>query len=190
MNCFLNWDSGKRCASHLSVCRGCSSPKYVSPDIDSHTIPEPPASEGNAMEEAASFPFVNQGRKIWSDARAALENVTWEPGVFFHSRVLSLYPQVGDDAGSQCRHPSSQSHQSHPTFQAPAGVPGPVTSTCSLFDKCQGSCEDTSLLWFMEQCPDKRKYTPGSQQEEQMKSSVLVRCRLWEPKTETPTHLS
>ena len=34
-------------------------------------IPEPPASEGNAMEEAASFPFINQGRKIWSDARAA-----------------------------------------------------------------------------------------------------------------------
>lgn len=45
------------------------------------------------MEEAASFPFVNQGRKTWSDARAALGNATWEPGVLFHSRVLSLYPQ-------------------------------------------------------------------------------------------------
>lgn len=54
-----------------------------------------------------------------------------------------------------------------PPFQAPAGVPDPVTSTCSLFDKCQGFCEDTSLLWFMKQCPDKRKYTPGREQEEQ-----------------------
>ena len=60
------------------------------------------------------------------------------------------------------------SNSCHPVLPGLLRVPGSVAPHCSFFDKCQGFCEDASLLWFLEQCPDYRKYTTGSEQEEQM----------------------
>lgn len=89
----------------------------------------------------------------------------WEPGVLPLKSPLTLSPsrRWGRQSAQAPKLPKSSEP---PPFQAPAGVPDPVTSTCSLFDKCQGFCEDTPPV-VHETVSRQEKIHPGKEQEEQ-----------------------
>lgn len=131
------------------------------------------------MEEAASFPLVNQGRKTWSDARAALGNATWEPGVLFHSSPLALSPG-GDDARSQRGTQAPKVIRATPLSRPLQGCltlpaqPAHHLTKASASVRTPLSCGSWSSVQTRENTPQEVN------KKNKWKSSVLLRCRLWE----------